>query len=89
LAAASAPLGMLRVELLTLPAVALVAVVALNRSLYSFFRQQGGSRLAAVSIALHLLYYFYSSVAYLYAWLEHGIGHAALAVQKTQRTSTP
>lgn len=87
LAVASAPLGWLRPELLVLPAVALLAVAVLNRSLYAFFRRQGGSRFAALCMALHLLYYFYSGLTYLYAWVEHETRCAALAVQKLPRAA--
>src|SRR2546425_4419146 len=85
LAAATMPLGVLRLELLGLPAAALLAVAILNRSLYAFFRRQGGTRFAALCIALHFLYYLYSGLTYLYAWLEHGTRGAALAVQKLSR----
>src|SRR6267378_4158003 len=81
LAAATAPLGVLRLELLGLPAAALLAVAILNRSLYTFFRRHGGNRFAALCITLHFLYYLYSGLTYLYAWLEHGTRGAALAVQ--------
>ena len=85
LAAATAPLGVLRLEVLGLPVAALLAVAILNRSLYAFFRRQGGTRFAALCIALHFLYYLYSGLTYLYAWLEHGTRGAALAVQKLSR----
>src|SRR3989442_950038 len=79
------PLGVLRLELLGLPAAALLAVAVLNRSLYTFFRRHGGNRFAALCIALHFLYYLYSGLTYLYAWLEHGTRGAALAAQKLSR----
>jgi len=82
LAAASVPLGLLRLELLGLTPAALLAVAVLNRSLYAFFRRQGGNRFAVLSIALHFLYYLYSGLTYLYARLEYGTRGAALAVQQ-------
>lgn len=85
LAAASAPLGALRLELLGLPAAALFAVAVLNRSLYAFFRRQGGNRFAALCMTLHFLYYLYSGLTYLYAWLDHGTRRAALAAQRLSR----
>jgi hypothetical protein len=88
LAAASALLGVWRLELLTLSAAALLAIVVLNRSLYAFFRRQGGNRFATLCIALHLLYYLCSGLTYLYARLEHGTRSAALAVQKLSRART-
>jgi len=85
LAATTVPLGVLRLELLGLPAAALLAVVVLNRSLYAFFWRQGGNRFAVLCIALHFLYYLYSGLTYLYAWLEHRTRSAALALQKLSR----
>jgi glycosyltransferase involved in cell wall biosynthesis len=87
LAAVSAPLGLLRVDLLALPALALLAVAILNRALYAFFRRQGGTRVAAVGIALHLLYYLYSGLTYLYARLEHDLRGMAPAVRTMSRTA--
>ena len=85
LAVASAPLGVLQLELLGLPAAALLGVAVLNRSFYAFFRRHGGNRFAALCVVLHLLYYLYSGLTYLYAWLEHRTRGAALAVQKFSR----
>jgi len=88
LAAATAPLGVLRLELLGLPAAALLAVAILNRSLYTFFRRHSGDRFAALCIALHFLYDLCRGLTCLYAWLEHGTPGAALAVQKLSRAGT-
>lgn len=85
LAAASTPLAVLDVELLGLPAAALLATAVLNHSLYAFFWRHGGSRFAALCIALHFFYYLYSGVTYLYARLEHWTRGAALALQKLSR----
>jgi glycosyltransferase involved in cell wall biosynthesis len=88
LAAASAPLGALRLELLGLPAAALLIVAILNSSLYMFFWRYGGNRFAALCIALHFLYYLYSGLTYLYAWVEHAASRAALAVHRLSRAGT-
>src|SRR5882724_6652095 len=88
LAAASAPLGLWRLEFLGLPAGALLAAAVVNRSLYAFFRRHGGNRFAALCIALHFLYYLYSGLTYLYARLEHGTRGAALAAQKLPGAGT-
>ena len=85
-AVASAPFSVLHLELLGVPAAALLVVAILNRSFYAFFRRQGGNRFAALCIALHFLYYLYSGLTYLYAWLEHRTRGAALAAQKLSRT---
>ena len=71
--------------LLALPAAAFLAVAVFNRSLYTFFRRQGGNRFAALCIALHSLYYLYSGLTYLYAWLEYRTRGAALAIQRLSR----
>src|SRR2546425_4432747 len=69
LAAATAPLGVLRLELLGLPAAALLAVAVLNRSLYTFFRRHGGNRFAGLRIAPPFLYLLYHRLAPLFAVL--------------------
>ena len=84
-AVASAPFSVLHLELLGVPAAALLVVAILNRSFYAFFRRQGGNRFAALCIALHFLYYLYSGLTYLYAWLEHRTRGAALAAKKLSR----
>ena len=63
------PFAALRVELLALPAVAFAAMVVLNRGLFVFFLQQRGLRFAAACIPLHLLYYLYSGLSYLFVWI--------------------
>jgi hypothetical protein len=52
---------------------ALAAVLILNRKLYSFFFQRGGLPFTVACIALHLLYYVYSGLSYLFAWLEYRV----------------
>jgi glycosyltransferase involved in cell wall biosynthesis len=64
------PLGMLRVELLTLTAALCLGAVAMNRRLYTFFYRKRGAGFAFVCIPLHLLYYLYSGLSYGWAWLE-------------------
>ena len=55
---------------LLLSAAALLGVIALNRKLYRFFYRPRGARFAAACIGLHFLYYLYSGLSYLYAWVE-------------------
>ena len=62
------PLSAFRVELLVLSLAALLAVVVLNRHLYVFFFRQRGLLFAGACILLHLLYYLYSGISYLYVW---------------------
>jgi glycosyltransferase involved in cell wall biosynthesis len=68
LAVAALPLALFRLEALWL-LLALLPVLWINRRLYAFFAQRGGAVFAAGCIPLHLLYYLYSSVSYLYARL--------------------
>jgi glycosyltransferase involved in cell wall biosynthesis len=60
----------LKAELAAVAAIALGTVVALNRTLYGFFLRRGGLAFAVAGVALHLLYFLYSGVSYVYAWLE-------------------
>jgi hypothetical protein len=63
-----------RLELLALAAAALAAVLILNRRLYYFFFQRGGLVFTVACVTLHLLYYLYSGLSYLLAWLEYRLG---------------
>jgi len=62
-------LSMFWFELVALSAVALMSVIALNRDLYKFFWQQRGILFAAACVPLHLLYYLYSTISFLYVWI--------------------
>ena len=62
--------GFLRVEFLLLAAAAILSVGILNRNLYAFFRRQHGLLFSAVGLLLHLLYFLYSGLSYVYAWGE-------------------
>ena len=55
---------------LALSIAALFGVLAINRKLYLFFVRQKGILFAAAGVLLHLLYYLYSGLSYLYAWAE-------------------
>jgi len=60
-------------QALTLSALAIAKVVFLNRKLYAFFGRQHGTLFAVACIPLHLLYYLYSGLSYLYACAEFRI----------------
>lgn len=49
---------------------AVLGVLVINQKLYFFFFRQQGFFFAAASTLLHLLYYIYSGLSYLYAWVE-------------------
>ena len=57
-------------QLLTLSALAIAGVVVLNRKLYAFFWLQRGILFATACIPLHLFYFFYSGLSYLYVCAE-------------------
>ena len=71
-------------QFVALAALALAGVVIVNRQLYFFFLRRGGWSFALVSIGLHFLYFVYSLLSYIFAWLEHRIG-----VSRRIRPSTP
>jgi hypothetical protein len=56
-------------------------VIVLNRDLYGFFFRQRGLLFAAACIPLHLLYYLYSGLSYLYVWIT--MQRKGPAIQKT------
>jgi glycosyltransferase involved in cell wall biosynthesis len=88
LASVSLLLAVFQVKLLALVTAALSGVIILNRALYAFFLRQHGLLFAAVCIPLHFLYYLYSGLGYLYAWIDlqlKGATHPPDAVQKGQR----
>ena len=58
-----------RIELLKFSAVAFGGVIVLNRDLYTFFIRRCGLFFGAACIPLHLLYYLYSGLTFLYVWL--------------------
>jgi glycosyltransferase involved in cell wall biosynthesis len=62
-----------RLETAALTAAALATVVILNRKLYRLFFQQGGLWFTMACVTLHLLYYAYSGLSYLFAWFEHRV----------------
>ena len=63
-------LGVFGGEWLLIPALVCLVVIALNRDLYIFFTRQRGFHFAVMCIPLHLLYYLYSGLSYLYVWLS-------------------
>jgi GT2 family glycosyltransferase len=63
-------LAVVQLEWLALSAAALLAVAVLNRELYAFFTRQHGFIFAAICVPLHLLYYLYSGLSYVFVWVE-------------------
>jgi len=65
-----AALGMLwDTSLGNLAAVLLICIMVLNFGLYWFFLKQQGIKFALIGIALHLLYFLYSGLGFLYVWI--------------------
>jgi len=63
-------LAVVQPKLLTVSAAALLGVGVLNRKLYLVFFRHRGIFFTAACIPLHLLYYLYSGLSYLYVWVE-------------------
>jgi GT2 family glycosyltransferase len=61
-------LGLVHVKFVAFAAPALLTVGILNRDLYAFFYRQRGLFFAGACVPLHLLYYVYSSLSYLFVW---------------------
>ena len=59
-----------RIEAAIVGAAALLTVLALNRSLYAFYLRHRGVRFAAGAFLLHVLYYLYGGLTYLYVWCD-------------------
>jgi hypothetical protein len=57
-------------RLLVLCGAALLTVLFLNRKLYAFFLRQKGLLFTVRCVPLHLLYFEYSRLSYLYVWCE-------------------
>jgi glycosyltransferase involved in cell wall biosynthesis len=76
-AGALMPLTTFRVELLALPIAVLLSVIVMNRALYAFFFRQRGLLFAGAGMLLHLLYYLYSGMSYLYVWTGFRLKGAA------------
>jgi glycosyltransferase involved in cell wall biosynthesis len=70
LALAFAVLSPMAPRLLVLCGAALLTVLFLNRKLYAFFLRQKGLLFTARCVPLHLLYFVYSGLSYLYVWCE-------------------
>jgi len=72
--------GIVRPILFVVVAVLMVPVVYWNRKLYHFYLQQGGVAFALGSVAMHWLYYCYSSAAFAL-----GTGTFLCGVRRTTR----
>lgn len=66
-----------RPEFLVFSALALLVIFFLNRKLYGFFLRERGVVFAAACVPLHLLYYLYSGLSYVYVWAQFHIKRVA------------
>ncbi len=60
--------------LLTIIAIILVSLIALNRELYGFFLAKKGLKFTLLAIPLHFLYYFYCGASFGVCWIQSKIG---------------
>jgi glycosyltransferase involved in cell wall biosynthesis len=77
LSGCSVVLSWFRGWFLGLTVAATIGVLILNRELYAFFYRQHGFRFLAACIPLHLLYFVYSGVSYLFVWVAFHAGLCA------------
>ena len=68
-------LGFYRLEFIVPGLFALLGVILLNRPLYAFFLRRRGLRFTVAAIPLHLFYYAYSTVSYVYVLAEFQLRH--------------
>ena len=71
--------GIFQPEILAFAIGVILMVTILNRNLYAFFFRQHGFVFSAAGILLHLLYFLYSGLSYLFVWAVYhvrGIGAA-------------
>jgi len=78
-------LAPLRSELWGAALIAILAVVVLNRRFYALLLQRGGIFFALGSIPLHLLYFLYSGLAFVYVSVESRLRQVAAALQRLGR----
>jgi glycosyltransferase involved in cell wall biosynthesis len=74
-----------RPKLLEFATAALAGVIVLNRDLYGFFLRRCGVVFAAACIPLHLLYYLYSGLTFVYVWLEFQLKGTTAPRAKVER----
>jgi len=69
-----------RPELWIVSAISLLGVIGLNRRFYALLWRCGGLTFVIGSVPLHLLYFLYSGLSYLYVWAEWKLRRVAAAL---------
>ena len=77
------PLGLFQVGALVVTLAAILAVIALNWNLYMFFERERGVLFTLASIPLHLLYFVYSGLTFLYVWCDHAFVRRLVRATRT------
>jgi glycosyltransferase involved in cell wall biosynthesis len=83
------PLAFLSPAWLIGSTVALLAIGFLNRRLYAFFFRQRGALFAARCVPLHLLYYLYSGLTYLWAWTDFHLKRIGRPISELRSSLQP
>jgi GT2 family glycosyltransferase len=78
LLAASLVLAPFRLPALELAVACILVVIVLNRALYGFFVRQRGLFFTVAAVPLHLLYFLYGGLAYLWVWCDYRLRNVAL-----------
>lgn len=81
----SAVLLAARPEFWIVSVTSLLGVIGLNRRFYALLWRCGGLRLVIGSVPLHLLYFVYSSLTYLYVWGGWKLRRVATALYRLTR----
>jgi hypothetical protein len=74
-----------RPEFWIVSVISLLGVIGLNRRFYALLWRFGGLRLVIGSVPLHLLYFLYSGLTYLYVWGGWKLRRVATALYRLTR----
>jgi hypothetical protein len=86
LACALGIVGMFQPKLFPFAAGVILMVTLLNRNLYAFFFRQHGFLFSVACALLHLLYFLYSGLSYLFVWTDSHVRGIEAANSKVIRS---
>jgi hypothetical protein len=66
--------------------ILIIALIILNRELYTFFLQKKGVKFTILAIPTHLFYYFYSGLSFTICWALHKLFQLQLGMKKLRLT---